>query len=157
LKYDANAQGRRFVPGISGQTNWRTGVKRKLLGIVIVLGSSLAVPSANGQGHTLAMLDQLQPGRWEIRLRDGSRRTYPICATDGRKLIQLRHDGQACDRVIVADSPNAVTVQYTCRGAGYGRTSIRMETSQLVQIDTQGIADGLPFDYTAEGRRTGPC
>jgi hypothetical protein len=48
-------------------------------------------------------------------------------------------------------------VQYTCRGRGYGRTHIRRETSRLVQIDTQGIADGRPFAFAAEARRVGDC
>ena len=43
------------------------------------------------------------------------------------------------------------------RGRGYGRTSIRLETDRLVQIRTQGIADGLPFEYSAEARRVGDC
>ena len=48
-------------------------------------------------------------------------------------------------------------VQYTCRGKGYGRTQIRRESNRLVQIDSQGIADGLPFSFSAEARRVGDC
>jgi hypothetical protein len=50
-----------------------------------------------------------------------------------------------------------VVVQYTCRGKGYGRTHIRRETGRLVQIDSQGIAGGLPFEFSAEARRVGDC
>jgi hypothetical protein len=50
-----------------------------------------------------------------------------------------------------------VTVQYTCRGRGFGRTHIRRETDRLVQIDTQGIADSRPFAFSVEARRTGDC
>jgi hypothetical protein len=42
-------------------------------------------------------------------------------------------------------------------GQGYGRTQIRRETDGLVQIDSQGIVNGLPFAFSAEGRRTGDC
>ncbi len=80
-----------------------------------------------------------------------------ICLQDGRRLIQLRHPSSACERLIVADSPGEVTVQYTCRGRGYGRTHIRLETGRLVQIESQGILDGLPFDFVAEARRIGEC
>lgn len=118
--------------------------------------ASLAVP-ASSQRPALAMLDQIESGKWEIRLRDGSRRSYPICVDNGRKLIQLRHDALNCDRLVIDDRADQVTVQYTCRGRGYGRTSIRRETGRLVQIETQGIAEGLPFDFTAEARRTGDC
>ena len=43
------------------------------------------------------------------------------------------------------------------RGDGYGRTHIRKETNALVQIDSQGIAGGKPFQFTAEARQTGRC
>ena len=112
---------------------------------------------ANGQRPALTMLDQLDRGKWEVRLRDGSRTVYPLCLDSGRRLIQLRHPQSLCDRVVVDDQANAVTVQYTCRGQGYGRTSIRRENNRLVQIETQGIAEGLPFDFLAEARRTGDC
>jgi hypothetical protein len=32
-----------------------------------------------------------------------------------------------------------------------------MENARLAQIETQGIAQGLPFDYSAEARRVGSC
>lgn len=130
---------------------------RKFLAALAALGSVLAVAPATGQRQSLAMLDQIEAGRWEIRMRDGSRRTSSICVDNGRKLIQLRHETLACDRLIVSDNADEVTVQYTCQGRGYGRTSIRRETSRLVQIQTQGIAEGLPFDFTAEARRVGEC
>ncbi len=127
---------------------------------LVALGAAAAivpVSRAEGQRNSLAMLDQIEAGRWEIRLRDATRRTYPVCVGNGRQLIQLRHEALACDRVIVDDRPDEVTVQYTCRGRGYGRTSIRRETNRLLQIETQGIAEGLPFEFAAEARRTGSC
>lgn len=122
-----------------------------------MLGAAAAFAPANGQRSALAMLDGLEGGRWEVRLRDGTRRAYPLCLDNGRGLIQLRHDRQNCDRLVIDDQPGEVTVQYTCRGRGYGRTHIRRETDRLVQIETQGIAEGLPFDFTAEARRVGDC
>jgi hypothetical protein len=122
----------------------------------LAASAGLSAPVAS-QRNGLAMLDQIESGRWEIRLRDGSRRSYPICVNNGRKLIQLRHEALSCERLIVDDQPDSVTVQYTCRGRGYGRTSIRRETNRLVQIETQGIAEGLPFDFAAEARRIGDC
>lgn len=111
------------------------------------------LPSA-AQG-SLAMLSKLEKGSWELRSRDG---TAPrrICVRSGGELIQLRHSG-SCNRFVVEDGANLVTVQYTCRGNGYGRTSVRRESSTLVQIESQGIQGGEPFSFTAEARRTGPC
>ncbi len=131
-------------------------MKKLLPKAVMVLGSAvaLAVPVA-AQGPTLAMLDRLDTGRWELRMRDGG--VESLCLRDGRRLIQLRHPSSTCERLIVKDGPDEVTVQYTCRGRGYGRTHIRRETSQLIQLDSQGIADGLPFAFAAEARRVGNC
>jgi hypothetical protein len=109
-----------------------------------------------GQRPALAMLGQLDAGRWELRNRDGGP-VERICLPDARRLIQLRHPSAACDRLVVDDAASEITVQYTCRGHGYGRTHIRRENSRLVQIDTQGIADGLPFAFAAEARRIGDC
>lgn len=80
-----------------------------------------------------------------------------MCIDHARRFIQLRHQADTCDRFVVEDGTNDVTVQYTCRGRGYGRTHIRRETSRLVQIDSQGIANGLPFEFTVEARRIGDC
>lgn len=126
--------------------------------VAALLLATLGVSPATGQRRPLTMLDQLVEGRWELRLRGGDRRQVErICLRDGRGLIQLRHPEQPCDRLVVEDSPSSVTVQYTCRGRGYGRTHIRMESDQLVQLESQGIAGGLPFDFAAEGRRVGGC
>lgn len=115
-----------------------------------------AIAPAAAQGPSLAMLGTLEDGQWEVRFRDGadSRR---VCLRSGLELIQLQHGGGECSRFVVEDGASAVTVQYTCRGDGYGRTSIRRETPALVQIDSQGIAGGLPFQFSAEARRIGAC
>ncbi len=131
--------------------------KRLKLLAMALLGYSAMSATASSQRPALAMLDQLEPGRWEVRLRDGSARASQVCLDNGRKLIQLRHEALICERLVVDDRPDQVTVQYTCRGRGYGRTTIRRETGRLVQIETQGIAEGLPFDFAAEARRMGDC
>lgn len=105
----------------------------------------------------LAMLGELEAGRWELRVRDVDGSVERICLPNTQRLIQLRHPAAACERLIVNDGATEVTVQYTCRGRGYGRTHIRRETSRLVQIETQGIADGRPFSFAAEARRVGDC
>lgn len=132
---------------------------KKALRIAVIAAAAaaaFAVP-AIGQGPQLGMLDQLQSGRWELRSREPGAQAERLCIPTGRRLIQLRHPGGDCERFIVQDSPNEVTVQYTCRGRGYGRTHIRRETNRLVQIESQGIAEGLPFDFIAEARRVGDC
>lgn len=118
-------------------------------------GVTTSAPVA-GQRTVLQMLEQLQDGRWELRLR-GAGGVQRLCIGDRRRLVQMRHPDLACERLILEDTPGSVTVQYTCRGHGYGRTHIRRETGRLIQVETQGVVDGLPFDYAAEGRWIGDC
>lgn len=128
----------------------------RLPAALALVAVGLAVP-ATGQRPPLAMLDQLEGGRWELRMRDTRAGAEQICLRDGRGLIQLRHPVNVCEKLIVSDGPGEVIVQYTCRGRGFGRTHIRRETGRLVQIESQGVLDGLPFDVVAEARRVGEC
>jgi hypothetical protein len=121
-----------------------------LLLTAATLGLTMSGVAGARQVTSLATLDR---GEWELRPRSGA--PERVCLRDGRQLIQLRHPRQVCESVIVTDEPHDVTVQYTCRGNGYGRTHIRPETDRLVQIDTQGIVDGLPFNFEAEARWVG--
>jgi len=116
----------------------------------------LALFPASAQAPELAMLDTLERGAWELRMRsDGT--TRRICLRTGRELIQIRHRQADCDRFVVQDEANEVTVQYTCRGNGYGRTNIRKEGRDVVQIRSQGIHGGTPFSLEGEARHVGPC
>lgn len=118
-----------------------------------------ALSSVTGvaQVRPLSVLAQIEEGEWELRTRDEPQVPQHICLRDGRRLIQLRHAGLRCERMVVEDTPEQITVQYTCPGHGYGRTQIRRESESLVQIDSQGIAEGLPFAFAAEARRLGSC
>lgn len=120
----------------------------------VAFGALMAPAAAQAPG--LAMLDGLSPGQWQLRFRDGSP-PKKICIRNGRELIQLRHPRNDCSRYVVEDGASEVTVQYTCKGSNYGRTSIRRESASLAQVESQGIAGGLPFQFSAEARRTGAC
>ncbi len=115
-----------------------------------------AAGAAQAPGGGLQMLSQLERGRWEIRVR-GERSVQSLCIGDQRRLIQLRHPDLPCERLVLEDNASSVTVQYICRGHGYGRTHIRRESAQLIQMESQGIAEGLPFEISAEGRRVSGC
>ncbi|GAB4471893.1 MAG: hypothetical protein OHK0018_01680 [Erythrobacter tepidarius] len=126
------------------------------LGAVAAGLIGLAAIPGLAQRSGLAMLGTLTKGEWTVRYRDGSP-DRKICLRSGQELIQLRHRESGCNRFVVEDSATKVTVQYTCAGNGYGRTSIRRETPVLVQLESQGIEGGLPFQFIAEARRTGSC
>jgi len=115
-----------------------------------------AIAPTIAQGDALGLLNRLQPGEWVVASRDGGP-SRKLCLGDPSQLVQLRHAGGACTRYVVEDEPDKVTVQYTCKGNGFGRTSIRQETRELVQIESQGTVRGLPFQFKAEARRVGAC
>lgn len=130
----------------------RVEVKLALLVAALCAGGALVA-----QAPAIDLLAKLQRGQWTVTPSDGSP-ARQICLGDPLQLVKLRHAGIAnCSRYVVEDEPGKVTVQYTCRGNGYGRTSIRRETDSLVQIESQGVASGRPFQFRAEARRTGAC
>lgn len=124
--------------------------------IALALAGCAVAAAAAPPAMPAGPLEALREGQWELRTR-GSAAVQRLCIGGGLALIQLRHPGRPCERIVLEQTSQALTVQYTCRGNGFGRTHLRRETAQLVQIDTQGIADGLPFDYSAEGRWVGEC
>lgn len=132
--------------------------KRALTGSVLLVALSVmgAVLPASAQSDSLEMLSKLAKGEWTIKYRNGST-DRKICVRSGLELIQLQHADRGCNRFVVEDDTARVTVQYTCPGNGYGRTSIRRETGSLVQIESQGIESGLPFQFAGEARHTGSC
>lgn len=125
------------------------------LGPLVAGGLLLAAPFAASSAE-LDMLASLTKGAWDVRVRD-DRSQRRICLRDGQELIQIRHREAGCSRFVVRDDANELVVQYTCRGNGYGRTSLRRESNGLVQIESQGILDGTPFAISGEARYAGSC
>lgn len=138
----------------------RTEIRRRAFSLASAAAAAagallLAVPVL-AQGEGLAMLGSLAKGEWTIKQRGGAP-DRKICVRTGAELIQLVHRENGCSQYVVEDGSARVTVQYTCPGNGYARTSVRKETGVLVQLESQGIHNGMPFEITAEGRRTGAC
>lgn len=129
---------------------------RKLAIIALLLGATGSGTSLSAQGKASGILAGLQRGQWVITTRDGGP-ARNVCLGNTAQLIQLRHIGSVCSRYVVEDGADKVTMQYTCKGNGYGRTSLRKETNGLVQLESQGIEGGQPFQFKAEARRTGAC
>ncbi|GAB5348903.1 hypothetical protein [Alteriqipengyuania sp. 357] len=128
---------------------------KAVAGLALGTGAVLAAPLAAGTATT-ALFGQLNLGAWEIRER-GSDTTRRICVRSERDLVQLRHRGQSCRRIVIEDGATMATVQYSCNGSGYGRTRIRKESANLVQLQSDGIEGGAPFSLEAEARRVGSC
>lgn len=126
-----------------------------LAGIVLAMGAGLA-SAAPAQAPGLKVLSQIEPGRWQLRETD-SKAERTVCLSDPRILIQLHHGASVCSRFVVDNQASTGTVHYTCSGAGHGRTTISVETPRLIHVQTQGLANGLPFESEIEARRLGSC
>ena len=129
---------------------------RALLALAAV--AALAAPAVSQRARSSGALAKLQSGLWEFRvLGGGAAKPAPICIGDPAILAQLQHRNTPCSRLVVSQDGEGATIHYTCPAGGYGQTSLRVETPRLVQIDTQGIADNVPFAFRAEARRVGSC
>lgn len=127
--------------------------------IPVAVLAGIAVPgfSEPAQTPTIAALQVIQPGQWALRSRSDPAQSRALCLGDPALLLQLRHGAASCTRFVVANDPRGATVQYRCPGSGSGRTTIRVETPRLIQIDSQGIMNNEPFVVEFEGRRVGEC
>lgn len=130
---------------------------RFLRAACVLLASAIAASAAPAEAPTLTALSQIQSGEWTLSSRDRSVPARRLCLGDPRALLQIRHGGAGCGRFVIANDPRQLVVHYTCPGAGHGRTTVRVESERLIHIDSQGIAENMPFDWSFEGRRTGEC
>ena len=137
----------------------------RMVGISVVMTASqaLAAPasapapaaSVAPPAMSLAALKSLEPGLWQIDVEGRSPRQ--MCIADTSALVQVEHDQPGCSRFVIANEPKVSTVHYSCQRAGWGRTTVRVETASSAVIRTQGISRNAPFEYTLQARRVGAC
>ena len=96
------------------------------------------------------------PGEWEIA-DTASVRGQKRCIMDPGLLMQWEHRQRQCSRTVTNSSLDRAEVSYTCAGGGFGTSRVEVLTPRSVKVNTQGIADGLPFAYVLHARRIGPC
>ena len=123
--------------------------------LALTAGGILAAPLAANSAVS-SVFSELRLGAWEIRER-GDDRARRICMRSERDFVQIRHRGQSCRRIVIDDNGTSATVQYSCNGSGYGRTRIRRESPNLIQLRSDGFEGGAPFSFEAEARRVGDC
>ena len=124
--------------------------------IILAVAASAAGAASGASQTTLPVLSRLERGLWELRNLDTGGRFAPICLRDPAALTQLQHRGGDCTRSLVSQAADRVEVRYSCP-AGFGQTTIRVETARLARIVSEGVDNGVPFGFRAEGRRVGPC
>jgi len=135
---------------------WRCGLLLLISGAVVQTAAAEPVPPGGGAVPiSLAALNQLETGLWQLEVK--GKATRQLCVADPVNLVQVEHGQLGCSRFVIANDPKSSTVHYSCQGAGWGRTTVRIETPRMAAIHTQGIARNAPFDYTVEARRIGAC
>ena len=116
-----------------------------LLSVAVALGGA-ALPRALAGG-----------GEWNVSTSASGEKSTRHCLTDSALLTQWEHRRAQCTRVVLTAAGERADVQYTCTGGGFGNSKVQVLTPRSVRIQTQGIANGLPFGYTIHARRLGNC
>lgn len=130
----------------------RRAWRMALAGTLLVTGASASAHLAIQQ---LSALNTVERGQWQLKEAGGAVRK--LCVANPAALLQLYHGSPNCPQTVVDSGKDRVTVHYSCRGRGYGRTTLTVETPALIRLETQGVLDGMPFASDMEGRKTGGC
>jgi hypothetical protein len=105
----------------------------------------------------LPTLDQTQPGLWEVSGAPGAKAPVRLCVADVPSLALFEHRGKACKSKVLKRAGTLTALEYSCGTAGFGHSDVEALTPRSLKISTQGISDGLPFNYVLQARRTGDC
>ena len=102
------------------------------------------------------VLAKVAPGQWQLKEVDGDD-SRALCIADPAAILQVVHPRAQCTRAVIESGPRAMTVHYTCPGAGHGRTTLTLRSGTSLRVQTQGMVGGAPFNYDFDARRTGDC
>ena len=120
----------------------------------VLSGFAIAAPA---QTPGMAVLEGLTPGEWTLKERGSREPGQKVCLGNPELLLQIQHANTTCSRYVIENGPRKLRVSYKCGRSGQGVTEIKLESTSLVQISSQGIRDNAPFSLNMEGRRTGSC
>ena len=105
----------------------------------------------------LPTLGEAQPGLWEISGTPGTAAPVRQCVADIMALARFEHRARPCTARVLKNNGSAASIEYSCAGSGFGHSDIQVITPRSLRIGTQGISDGLPFNYVLQARRIGDC
>jgi hypothetical protein len=132
---------------------WYVGKMTRSLILLLAGMSALALAAATPP----VGLAQAQPGLWEVSGVPGS--AYPLrqCIADVAVLARFEHRAKACSAQTLREAGNSAQIDYSCGPAGFGHSDVTLVTPRSLRIGTQGISDGLPFNYVIQARRIADC
>lgn len=105
----------------------------------------------------LPTLTDTMPGLWEISGVPGAKAPVRQCVPEVAALARFEHRGRSCTARLLKSSGSTTSVEYSCGAAGFGHSEIEVITPRSLRISTQGISDGLPFNYVLQARRLDEC
>ena len=127
-------------------------VRPAILGALLLFGAGGAPAQRNTAPNALGGLER---GQWQ--LRDGEGQVRQLCLGNPSTLIQIMHGNTQCEHFVMENTQRSATIRYTCPSHGHGRTTISVDTPRVINLETQGVANGAPFSEQFEGRRIGAC
>ena len=127
------------------------------LAILSLAACGLAVTLPLVAAPPLPTLAHAQPGLWEISGVPGSHAPFRQCIADIAALARFEHRGRSCVPKLVKQSGSITQYEYSCGGAGFGHSEVEVLTPRSLRISTQGISEGLPFNYVLQARRVDDC
>ena len=102
-------------------------------------------------------LAQTHAGLWEVTGAPGSKAPERQCLANITSLAEFEHRGKACHPKVISNDATSMVIEYSCGSAGFGRSQLTVITPRSLRIETQGISNRLPFNYTLQARRIGDC
>jgi hypothetical protein len=128
---------------------------RAMILAAAVAGSvaSLALAATQQPGG----LSQAMGGLWEVSGVPGAKAPVRQCFGSVGLLAQFEHRTKSCTRKVTSENAASTVIDYSCGGAGFGRTKVDVLTPRSLRLETQGISDNLPFNYVLQARRVGDC
>jgi hypothetical protein len=123
----------------------------------LLASGGLAVELALTAAAHPSALAQAQPGLWEISGAPGARAPLRQCVAEIAALARFEHRSKNCAVRVLKDAGGMAQLEYSCGGAGFGHSEVTVLTPRSLRIATQGISDGLPFNYVLQARRVDDC
>ena len=72
-------------------------------------------------------------------------------------LARFEHRGRNCSAKTIRQAGTMSVIEYVCGPAGFGHSEVNVITPRSLRIETQGISEGLPFNYVLQARRIADC
>lgn len=127
-------------------------VRAAVAGALLLSGVAAATAQ---RSPALSALGGLERGQWQLKSAESGVRG--LCLGNPAVMLQIMHGNAQCQHFVMDNTARSATIRYTCPSHGHGRTTISVDTPRVVNIETQGVANGAPFSERFEARRVGTC